>query len=79
LDYVGSSIIERNTPRTVRINVFASGVSPKTDQSYKKEVLTFDVELTGNMAIISPQSSRTINLGQNNRKKTLRILSLADV
>ena len=29
LDYVGPGIVERNTPRNVRINVFASGVSPK--------------------------------------------------
>jgi len=37
----------------VRVNVFASGVSIKQDQTYKKEVLTFDVELTGNMAILN--------------------------
>ena len=37
------------------------------------------MELTGDMAIISPQNVRTINLGQNNRKKTLRVLSLADI
>ena len=31
LQYVGPSIVERNTPRTVRINVLASGVSTKGD------------------------------------------------
>jgi hypothetical protein len=79
LDYVGSPIVERNTPRTVRINVFASGVSTRQDQSYRKEVLTFDVELTGNTAIISPQNTKSIKLGQNNRKRILRVLSLSDL
>lgn len=31
------------------------------------------------MAIISPQSSKTIKLGQNSRKKVLRVLSLTDI
>ena len=79
LDYVGPSLVERNTPRNVRINVFASGVSLKQDQNYKKEVLTFDVELTGNMAILNQQNTKTIKLGQNNRKKVMRVLSLADI
>ena len=37
------------------------------------------MELTGDMAIISPQNLKTVKLGQNNRKKTLRVLSLADI